>query len=570
MLRRLDFWLMPLLFGLTVALLLFPTSLQWQYQHLQSPDFFQNVRLFAVLYYLWLGLLLFLIIRARSPAWGLALAALFALVHLGFLIIHTPQGRWEDWQRSLLDAAVLLEGEGKIDFTMGGYFEFPAAGILGASVASVTGLEIFDIRTPLLLWYVVTLAALLFALYRGIFGVTHLAAFAVLLAIQSNMVLTQLHFHPAFWGILPIIAFLLVLNRRNRGDALTTEDKFLVILLMGAATISHFVSSMVIVGVAAGVYVVQKLRRRRELIALGTLGLFVVMPLAWEMYWAIAVFRSLTGYLPQLADNLARGELFFQTATITRANVVELPLWVTAIRSFWWVLVYLLGALIALGNLARMNKLSLQDARGTGALLGLGAFCAAGTLLSPGGIQFNRYIMYGSFLAVPVVLAFVVQRRWHKLLLPALLGVVFLLSFPTILAHNSTISSTAHKPSDHNAGQFVGKATGGDAARVRVFGDPVIATFDNPSIVSIGYELASFRSADELSAGMRDYVSIYLRERDSSDGGQLPIFLFSDRLVTSAQHLFGILPDDPLWTEIADSLGQASQIYDSGRQQICR
>jgi hypothetical protein len=565
---KVDIALAVPLLSLTVILALFPAQPQWDYQPLQSPAFFSDVRLFAVLYYLWLGLLVFLAMRARHPAWGMVLAVLFALVHVGFWTIATPQGQQEGWQK-MLDSVVLQEG-GRIDFSRGSYFEFPGTGILGATFASMTGLEVCDIGTPLLIWYVVTLAVLLFVLYRNSVGPTHLAVFGVLLAVQGNMMLARLHFHPTFWGILPLIAFLLVLNMRRTADSISVGDKLLMILLAGAVTIFHVFASFVLAAAAAGVYVLQELRRRKGLVALGTVGLFVIMPLAWEMYWAENTFGDLVRVVPQLVETVGEGDLFFYSSRVTSSNAAAVPVWVTIVRTYWWVVLYVVPAIIALKNLVSASKLSSATATASGALLGLGTVSIIATVISPGGHQFFRYVMYGSFLAAPVLLVFVMQQRWRRFLLAALVGAFFLSSFPTMLAHNSTISQTAYHPSEVSAGRFVRQASGADGDSVRLFGETWVAQYFSPSLVPVHeFQLVDIRDVDELRAGIGRYVEGFLAERERG-GEALQMFVFSDKTILLPQHLFGITPDDPLWAEVKGDLGRADRVYDNGHTQMYR
>jgi hypothetical protein len=46
------------------------------------------------------------------------------------------------------------------------------------------------------------------------------------------------------------------------------------------------------------------------------------------------------------------------------------------------------------------------------------------------------------------------------------------------------------------------------------------------------------------------------------------IFLFSERIKTPYQHIFGIEPTDPHWQQLEQRLQNGSKVYDNGHVQI--
>lgn len=569
---RPEAWLLAPLVALTLFLMLYPGAPQWGYQPFQSPDFIPRLPLFALLYCLWLALLLFLLWRTRGPAWGMLLVIAFVLVFLGYWTAATPNGVHEDWQKSA--DSVLLAERGEIPLETRGYFEFPATAILGTTLSTLTGWEVSDLRTPMVLLYMTGLAALLFVLYGHVLRVPKLAAFAVLLAVQGNMMLIRFHYHPAYFGILPMIAFLVILFRRGNGALSAREDKLLVMLVMAAATITHFFASAIILASSVGAFAVQQLRRRTGLITLGTVTLFLVLPVAWEAYWAVHTLGALARTVSQLTENLSRGDLFFYTANVAPANTASVPLWVSGVRLLWWALLYGAGPLVALVVLLSAKGLTRTEGKLAAVLLGVLVLSVGGTVLSPGGQQFFRYVMYGSLFAAPLVLGFVCRWRVRRFVLPALALVFFATSLPTFLAHNSTISTAAFHPSEVAAGRFLRFATGGESDEVQLFGQSytsdVAYYYNLDSSYVPEFQLAEIKDAADLREHMRKYVEGFLSEHGPQNPYRYPVYLSSQREVALTQHVLGVAPDDPLWSEVSLGLAQAGRVYDSGRIQIYR
>ena len=200
------------LFALTAILLLMVKVPPWGYEPVQSLNMFSNLPVFAVLYAIWLSLLLFLLWRVGT-LWEAALVvSLFVLVHVGAQTLATSFGAAEDWLRGA--DSVEVQQAGRLDFTS--YADYPGLATIGAFLAIVTDVDILALRPPLLLIWLVALSTLLLVGYSRLFGSVRLAALAVLVAIQSNVMLARFSFHPGHVGPLLVVALLGYLSARER------------------------------------------------------------------------------------------------------------------------------------------------------------------------------------------------------------------------------------------------------------------------------------------------------------------------------------------------------------------
>ncbi len=504
----------------------------------------------------------------------LVLVCVFSAVFLGFWTIVTQNGLSNEGVYNTAHVKYLNEvGRVPVGHRALGYFDFPGLHLIGSSVSQVTGLDAMKASAVIVFSQALGLAALLYALFRRLLNSAYAAPLAVLLVIVGNISLDKLNFfHPRNLGLILLVTFLVLLFRHKDKLFGTVQDKLLMLILVAAATMTHFVTAFLLFFIMLGIYVVQKLDRTNAEKA-PSLIIFLVFPLAWAMYWAIITFQSLTGTFPKVLADLAEGKdvLWFLTM-MQQANVGErLPLWANISRLFWWVLIYGFGSILGLWNLLRLKKLSPMEKRAIGVLLGIIMISVVSTLASGGGARFDTYILYGAFAAVPILLWFLLslRNRIRKYALICLVILFFTLSFPTFLSHNNMIEFDAWYPEEHASGEFL-ESNFAEAGKVHLFGGEWVQLLTNYYVPSASFhtvhsvlymkdETGLWAEIEKLSTGYEDLAG--------SLGGEV-IFIWSKRLMLPYQHFFGVTPEHPNWQELRDKLSYDDKIYDNGNVQM--
>jgi len=566
--RRFDGLLLWLLLPLlTASLLLQVRPAPWAYEPVQSLHIFRNLPLFAALYVVWLSLLLFLVWRVRGFWEAAVLVSSFALVHVGTVVIATHYGAGEDWIKGA--DSVQIQQTGNLDFR--GYSDFPGIAILGTFVASVTDVDLLTLRTPLLLIWLVALSTLLLVGYSRLLRSINLAALTVLLAIQSNLMLARFYLHPVHMGVLLVIALLGLLSGRER--PLVPRERLLLILCMVGLTITHFVSSVIGILIIAGYYLEQRWRGRPAIVSQETVTLGVVLVAAWCIYWTTLTFPSLVGYFPKIDDRFRQGIAFLYVERVSKANSEGLPFWVTGLQGFWWVAIYLAGGALALRSLVR-RRLSVAAPSHAGAYVLIAGALAVGSIVSPGGYDFYRIIVYGSFLAAPLVVHFLLAGPRAKILPLAVSGAFLVLSFPTLLAHNTAIGQQSTHPSEIAAAKFLSPAVAGKENVTRLFGGsfgPDRVEYYAPGLIpnAVGFpgQGTDIVDLEEGRAIWRSYLEDFV---DEADQGRDAVFVFDYQDVVFWRHLYRLPENDPLWSQVRQSLSRTDFFYDAGRVRFYR
>lgn len=574
--NRIGLWL--LLIVLTVTVLVFPTRLTLEYYSIQSTRIFDNLPLFAVLFCIWLAVLLLLLFsksdEQKSDWENIALVCVFSAVFLGFWTIITRNGLTNE---GILHAAHVRYLNGVEKIPVGhrslGYFDFPGLHLLGSFVSQVTGLDAIQSSALIVFSQALILAALLYTLFRRLLSSHYAAALGVLLVIAGNISLDKVNFfHPRNLGIILLVTFLVIITRNKERLFGTVPDTILMLILAVAAMMTHFVTSFLLFFIMLGIYVVQKLDRTNRENA-PPLIIFLVLPFAWAMYWSFITFGSLIGTFPKVWANWAKGDVLWFLTMSAKANVGEnLPLWANMSRLYWWVLIYGFGSIVGLWNLFRLKRLSPMQKRATGVLLGIIAVSAVSTLASPGGGRFDTYILYGAFAAVPILLWFLLSLRNHirKYALTCLAVLFFVLCFPTFLAHNNMIEYDAYYPDEHASLQFL-ESNVVPVEQLHYFtGNWVkhLASYYVPDAYLYTLFLVETMAKGEadLWADMDRLIGRFESEAGRPD--RVVVFMWSKKLKLPYQHFFGITPEHPNWQMLKDKLSRQDKIYDNGDVQL--
>jgi hypothetical protein len=579
---RAGLWL--LLLFLTGALLLFPTRLTLEYEPIQSIPAIPNLPLFAALYSLWLLLLLLLLFSGGEGArWERsALVGIFALVFVGFWLLTGPNTglRYDGIGNAAHVAYLSQQARGMIpvDHPHLRYFNFPGMHLLALALVQVTGLGLFQGVTLALTFHLVLLSVLLYILFLRSLHSPSLAAFGALLAIQGNIMLARYSFYPGIWALVFLVIFLILLHRPGQALFDTWQDRLLMLLLLGATTITHLVTAKLLFFVLAGMYLVRNWHLLRTktgigLVSASTLATFLVIPLAWDVYWASRFFDSLIKITSAVIEDLTEKGLLTYFFNLGQSYVgAGVPLWAIAVRYFWWGALFLFGSILGLKNLLNIKSLSRAQQLETGGLVGVIALSAAVTALSVGGSEFYRFLLYGAFCTVPILLSFVVNlpTKGRRLALGLAIPLFFLLSFPTFLAHNNLVGTSTYYPSELHAGAFLRQTTSGGRGLTLFYsaleGNLALYNVPNASLRKAA-PFSQLKDASDFWHFESRAVSNFL-DAGAGTEATLSAFYFSRRIVALAEHVFRIKPADARWDALNGSLAKANRVYDNSVVQI--
>lgn len=456
-------WMLLLLF--TAVILVFPAAPVLEYHSIQTLYIFGNLPFFATVFCIWLVILFLLLFSREGESktdWEkVALVGIASLVFLAFWILLLPYGRGDYMSNATLVRIMTQEGaipvESRPDIW---YVDFPGSHLLVLAFTQVTGLAQFTAINLLLVLNAIVFSILLYLFFARTFKSARIAALGALLVIIGNQVFAGQTFHPAFVSFTLLVAFLLVLNSGRQNIMETGQERILAILLAIAATITYFQASVVLILVLVGLYLVQRFGKARPL------GIFIiilpaVIALAWEIYWTIRTFPTMSNLLSETAENIVKGTFLEWLPFLAKQNIGQaFPLWANVIRLFWWFLLFGIGTILGLINLLKLKKLETAQQVITGGLVGALLVAALATMVSTGGERFVHFLYYAAFFTVPILLYYALKLvgRWKQFSLGLLSALLLVLAFPTFLIFNHSVALYAFYPSEISAGKFLERA----------------------------------------------------------------------------------------------------------------
>ncbi len=569
------------LLSLTAGLLLFPTRLTVEYRTIQSISAIPDLPVFAAFYIVWLGLLLTLLVSGGESQWEKpALVAVFAVVFLGFWLM---AGDYTSLRYDgIFNAAHVDQLAHQPDGTIpvGGpkfaYFNFPGMHLFAFFLVEITGIALPHALSLLLLTHLALVSVLAYLLFlRGLHNPS-VAALGSLLFLQGNIILARYAFYPGVWALALLAMFLVLINKPGTILFSSWQDRLLMLLLLAAATMTHFVTAILLFFVLAGIYLVRSMpaegRSRTALVSLSTLTAFLVIPLSWDVYWATHWFQSVAKVTSAvISDFTEKGSLLYLFNLGGSYAGGAVPLWALAVRYFWWATIFVLGGFLGLRNLLRFKTLSRVRQLETGGLMGVAALSAAVTGFSVGGSEFYRFLLYGPFFTIPILLRPLLDlsgKRWKVSLGLAAVS-FFALSFPTFLSHNNLVGTSAYYSYEFQAGRFLEQAAP-EQERLRVFslsasGPTLLYTVPNADLrrslqaAEMKDPAALWQARDDVLAGFLD---------PPRADGRLDVFYRSVREAYVYQNIFNISPQDPEWRDLDNTLSRVNRLYDNGEVQI--
>ncbi len=568
---------------LTVALFAYPIRPTVDYSPMQSLSAIPNVPLFAALLYVWLTVLFSLFLLMKESKWAqVTLVVVFALVSLGIWVVMAGGNSGEaqvhaahvDYINRLHHLRIIVP-----NFS---YFQFPGLFVLASSLAQVTGLSTWNVVVTLVLLEDALFAALLYLAFYNASRSPHLAWLGVLLVIQGSPLLNKAlsQFHPGSFVLLFYAAFLFLVTRQARGIPDLWQNRLLVVVLLGAATVTHFVTSIALLVVVAGMALLRQLTGRlpqlagqKYTVVLPGILLPLVLPLAWEVYHAVYVFDDVANLFVGTWEKFAGGELLTRYADDQVGGYVggsSAPLWALALRYFWLLVVLGLGGVVLLWNLLRARRLSPDVLKMTGGAVGIGLLSVL-IAFSSGSANTFRFLFYMPLFTVMALLVWIAAsgQRVRRFGSWALALPIFILFLPTFLNNNFTIGLNVYYPTEAASAEYL-RANYGRGENLTVFSNraPLFyripdATFSFPDPLAVGEE----RFWKELQENVQSFKGAPGEEYGSR------IWVYSRRVPSALQHLLG---RDPLAVPEFGRIFQqevpqaASRIYDNGGTQLYR
>ncbi len=563
---------------LTIFLLSFTISLRPSGEKIQALQAIPDLGLFILVFNLWFGALVSLLIRRmhhhqqqRDYA-HLIVLGMLALVYWGFWTIHLPEGQSEELGFLALGTSLSLGGGRLNDLPPNLLrYGFPGLGFLTAVTSTVLRLSSIATRTILLILSALVIVITTYRLYEKSIATPERrsASIAVLVTVVGSMYMAVSFFYRPD-TVLSIPLFLCMLTLPPFTGPAKTGDRrssLLVVLLFSAVVITHFVTALASLAVLLGTSWINR-RMGKKVAHLPLLLVLSVLLAVWLVYYSVSVVSSAVSVIGRVRELLSRGEFLAYARTLMVANVgPEVPLWARFVRTIWLFLIYVVGFAVAILKLMKLHTLAEGEAKLSAGLVALAGLAVGLTLLSGTGDQVGRFLQFGVFFAAPLV----VSAAWRKPSrgIRAAAVCLGLLVLPTFLAFNGEVSLRAFYPGERHAASFLASRSGAEAPPKIFTGGREINLLDS-YLPRAEFQILP-RVAEDPAVSGRSAVDEFWRKTDflvssflSVPPGRAAFFVFSRVLPYTYEHLLGIPGDDSGWENLLRRLEEADLFYQNG------
>jgi hypothetical protein len=306
----------------------------------------------------------------------------------------------------------------------------------------------------------VALALALLALACRLLPTPRDAALAVVVAIVGSPWSLRFHFHPMFMA-LPLLVVFVVLGMVYVERKEARAGAFLgLVLIVLATVVTHFITSVLLAFILLAWRVGQRRRGHGGLHRAPVAWLATLLVVAWQLYWAVPLFEESVRQARETVRATLSGEVgaFLSYGRAVGANNLDgFPTWATITRWGWALFLPASGALCVL--LVVLGRKSFPVAVRVLALTVLGTVAAVGaaTVISPGGQQFHRLLLYAPLFTAPLLMSCL--RRYLGPAGPALVaGVVLVATAPAFLAYSNLVSTDSYYAEQVAAGRFLSRS----------------------------------------------------------------------------------------------------------------
>ena len=582
-------FLWVLFLGMTAALILYPANLKYEYSIHVIPFIyiFDNFSLFAALYYLWLLLLLVLLFTRGSEGrtdWEkAALVGIFALVFTGYSALMS-RGLLGD---SFTPAGDIKNFMGQGHFALAPslkYHGFPGFSLLGAGVCLITGLDITDYMSFFPFFQVLLFSMLIYLFFNKLLKNPYFASLGALLMIQVDMsVATTLPgFHAgAFtpYCLLMLALLLFAAGRDTEGRRVfgLETNEALILAVLVALAISHFITSVVVFFTILCIYIIQKLSGKRVL-STQLMVLALLVPTIWNLAENLTILRYFGGMVPKALAELTSGEIInnwllpLQTTSLIGERA---PLW-TILPLYLGPLFVIIGGMLGLARLFKVKHLEREEVITLSGLAGV--VVLAIILLFLGSLEesYGRTLIYVAFFTVPIIFGWIFHfKNLRKYVFSLLVGVILLLSLPAFLLSSKAIAGATYYPREVASGEFL-ESSYGNGSGLHLYGmegSVYYLTYYLPYAYLNMANPPKLRSTNlqDIWQNVNEYVSTM--EEATSENLTTPagvnIIMFSPKWDTPFREYVGVeVKNSPEWQQLRSRLAGNNLIYDNGFVQV--
>ena len=554
-------------------IMLWPTLLSLDASSIQSLTAIQHLPLFVLCMFVWAGTLVVAGWHGQRSPWCLAsLTGVMAIVLLTFWTIHRPNGIYEE-PAKLADAVWIQFAGGVRQNILVGYLAWPGTAFLAASVASVTGLPLIAVAAITVIVTAGSLGILLLIFTNVLIHDPWLAFLVTVIALVGNIWIMLFSFHPDYIGLTMLAAALVLAARSMMNVGGVAAERAGLITVGLAATITHLMTALLLPCLIVAFWLARQKHRQtdRPGLSLSTALLLIIIPLAWTLYWSVTEFTVLTKGLSQMLQIAQRGDFsqfYFYIGGIATANVEKVPTWVNFVRLGWLGGLYGVGIVLALAAISTWREREPSHLFVATGLLAVAVFTGFATISGIGGVEYFRFIAYGSLFASPVLGLWLLRLRRAKLVATALAGLVVLALAPTFLADNARVSDSAYYGWEFSAARFIQARTPVDASVYDPGASWSTVLYERPTavIVTPAFEVGSIsRGFGAFRSTMQDQVRNFIRGR-SPDHAQ--VFLMTDKFAAVYAHQWGLPVADQLQRELEQDLQATNLVYDAGKSKL--
>jgi hypothetical protein len=568
---------------LTSLIILFPATLKYEYSDFPAPFLyiFHNFNLFAVMYYLWLLLLMVLLFtrgNERTVEWEkAALVAMFALVFAGYSTFMT---------RGLVGDAFTPAGDIK-NLLQQGHFStplalkyngFPGFSLLGTGVSLVTGLSTVNYMMIFTFFQILFFAIMLFLLFNRLTKNPYFAAWGAVITIQVDVsIATQLpQFHAGaftpFCLVVTLLWLLLVARSGKKGRWFGLEpNDFLIIGVFIAIGISHLVTSVTVFLIILGIYTFQKIGKKK-IISDRLAFILLLVPAVWNLALNFSMVKYFANMVYHAIPDIFSGRIFrewllpMQTTSYVGSRA---PLWTAFPLYLGPLLIVIVGGILWLVGLFRLKRADQDRYFIFGGLAGI--VVLALILLFLGSLQesYGRTMVYIAFFTVPIILWWLISlNTLRKYVFSILAILVFVISLPAFLLDSKSIAGSTYYPREQASGEFLESvySNGSGLYLYGMEGSVYYLTYYLPSAHLEHAYPPDFRSTSTAAMwqSVFDYVSASETALADVKGATL-IMMFSPKWDVPFRNYAGVdVIGSPEWEQLESRLSVNNVIYSNG------
>ncbi|HEV2139025.1 MAG TPA: hypothetical protein VGR53_09285 [Nitrososphaerales archaeon] len=554
-----------LLVALTFLVISYPANLHYDTSPVQSLSVFSNSVLFAIIFYFWMGtILFFLILRQNDDLVFRAIPLIaFACVFLGLWVTKSSYGLTADEPAYFAGVrTIILSGRILPPVPNYAYTNFPGVLLVVSQFSEITGLSIISARTILVLVMDLTLVVAGYLFFRRL-RLGQFASLAILAAIMGSRILaTSAEYLQGGSLALAYFPLILVLLLVTRGSLARTAS---ILILFVASVMAYLPSSAAILAVTLVLF---GWRISRKTIGLhpAILTVFVLTIISWLIYQATPYPLGFAqSFLALLKSGLLNA--FNSPVNSATTGLLPLPSWAFVIEVSWLIVIYLAGTIIA-AYLVVFRKLHHPSAVfSVPAIVGLILMIVLLTLVFPTGSQYFRFLQFGAFFTTPMVFLGMTSPKKKQAKMLILVSMLLLaLSFPTFLVDNKNISTQVIYSTDVSVYQFIGQLGPTGVVLYILPTDRVYTAFYVPGANVMSSSIAYDMTQSEGILSVRSLVDSFSSSSTATTSTP-PLFVFSMRELYGYQ-ILGISPSSQSWGQTLGTLYSTNVVFEDGTNTI--